>query len=266
MATKGWVSVGEYESDTAADTLAASLTIAGVPNEVVSGSVAFAGPNPGRCIWVPPEWVERAKAILDEPAVPEDELTAQALRYSPLDDEGAEQPPGTVPPSPLLAGPSAGDRRPLLLLVLAGVAGIVLIRMILGATNVRSEEIAISHSPDGNTDAALLEIQNDAHGAHALRVCLRGHSQQPISSIGCTDVAYLSGVPHGSGQQGVELVWVNSSQLEIRYASAATATLYIPVFTWPGILARRSPRYVSDRTLKPIHIDLIHATAALDGG
>jgi len=251
MATEGWVSVGECESETAADTQAAALSVAGVPNELIRDQAAGIARSPGSWIWVPPEWVERARAILDEQAVPESELAAQALSYPEPEHELAEQ-----------SGPFVVDRRPLLLTILAVAAAVLGVRMMLGEVATRSEEIAVSPSPDGRTDAALLEIQKDAHGAHALRVCLRVHAQRAVPLARCADVAYLSGVPRAGEQHGVQLVWVDSTRLEIRYAAADAATLYMPVYTGSHISSRRLNAYSANRNFDPIHIELIHLSTA----
>jgi hypothetical protein len=39
-----------------------------------------------RHIWVPPEWLEKAKQVVAEAAVSEDELSKLALSYPPPDD------------------------------------------------------------------------------------------------------------------------------------------------------------------------------------
>lgn len=127
----------------------------------------------------------------------------------------------------------------------------------LGSLLIQSAKVATSSAPDNLTDAVILETDRDARGEHSLRICLQRHLKAPVGVNTCTDVAYLSGVPRGNGRGGVSLVWVDSSQLAIRYADAKAAYLYRSVFTWPGSLGRRSGRY-SVSGLVPIIIKLIH--------
>jgi hypothetical protein len=79
-----WLSAGEYDSGTAAAVASARLTAEGIPNRMVP----YGPRNPGCSVWVPPEWIEKAKALLSQDAVPEDELTKLALSYPPPDDAG----------------------------------------------------------------------------------------------------------------------------------------------------------------------------------
>ena len=82
MRAPDWVSAGEFETSSAASVVATSLTIAEIPNKLVRG--VFRDP---RCsIWVPPEYLARAREIVNNNAVPESELDAEALSYPPPDD------------------------------------------------------------------------------------------------------------------------------------------------------------------------------------
>ena len=65
------------------------------------------------------------------------------------------------------------DRRLLVLGGLAVAALIVGVRLLVGELAIPSTEIGAVRSPDGRAEAVLMEIQQDAHGQHSLRVCLR---------------------------------------------------------------------------------------------
>jgi hypothetical protein len=77
-----WLSAGEYDSGTAAAVVSARLTAERIPNRMVP----YGPRNPGCSVWVRPEWIEKAKALLSQDAVPEDELTKLALSYPAPDD------------------------------------------------------------------------------------------------------------------------------------------------------------------------------------
>ena len=84
MPHQDWVSVGEYTNRYSASAISIRLTTEGVPHRVVSSGLPDSDST--RWIEVPPEWVDRAREILVQPAVPEDELTEEALRSSRADD------------------------------------------------------------------------------------------------------------------------------------------------------------------------------------
>jgi hypothetical protein len=84
MPHQDWVSVGEYTNRYSASAISIRLTTEGVPHRVVSSGLPDRDST--RWIEVPPEWADRAKEILVQPAVPEDELTEEALRFSRADD------------------------------------------------------------------------------------------------------------------------------------------------------------------------------------
>jgi hypothetical protein len=79
-----WPSVGEFTDPILAALVCRRLTVEGIPHRI-------APPNPflsahSISIWVPPEWLERAKELLSTDAVPEEDLTKAALSYPPPDD------------------------------------------------------------------------------------------------------------------------------------------------------------------------------------
>jgi hypothetical protein len=79
-----WLSAGEFDSGFAAAVVSARLTSEGIPNRIVPAGFR----DPGCSVWVPPDLIDRAKALLSQDAVPEDELTKLALSYPPPDDTG----------------------------------------------------------------------------------------------------------------------------------------------------------------------------------
>ncbi len=81
-----WISVGEFANSASAEVESTRLTIEGVPHRIMPS--AFPIRDPTCWIWVPPEWVDKAKELLSHDAVPEDELTNLALSYPPPDDAG----------------------------------------------------------------------------------------------------------------------------------------------------------------------------------
>jgi hypothetical protein len=81
MSDDNWISVGEYQSGISAGIASNRLNIDGVPNRTAHGLR-----DPTWYIWVPPEWVEKAKQLLAKEVVDEDALTALALQYPPPDD------------------------------------------------------------------------------------------------------------------------------------------------------------------------------------
>ena len=84
MKDRGWISVGEFPNAFSANTVSQRLSSEKIPNRVVFSTLPRRGPE---CwIWVPPEWVDKAKAVLTEDAVSEDELAKAALSYPPPDD------------------------------------------------------------------------------------------------------------------------------------------------------------------------------------
>jgi len=83
MSDHDWVSVGEYSSGLSAGVVSVRLTTEGIPHRIVP---SLDRRDPTCSIWVPPEVLDRAKALLSRDAVPEDELTKAALSYPPPDD------------------------------------------------------------------------------------------------------------------------------------------------------------------------------------
>jgi hypothetical protein len=103
--------------------------------------------------------------------------------------------------------------------------------------NIESHETARKRSPDGSTDAVLMEIPHDAAGAHSYKVCFQRSARVNVAASSCTEIAYLSGVNGDPSSQPVTLVWTETSHLEIRYTNASSVHLYNPVY------ARRASRY-----------------------
>jgi hypothetical protein len=138
------------------------------------------------------------------------------------------------------------------------VIAIVGLRMLINRVTVQSTEISAALSPDGAGYAVLLNVPQDAHGAHSARICLRLRylplRVNPQSA--CTSIAYLSGVPAGDRLLGIQLQWDGPSELKIRYREAGAVYLYYPTYTWPGTRSRTSRRYLQG--LKPIHVSLVH--------
>jgi hypothetical protein len=79
-------------------------------------------------------------------------------------------------------------------------------------------------------DAVLMEIPQDAAGAHSYKVCLQAWNTSHSQPGYCykDEVAYLAGVRGGSSRP-VALVWTTPSDLEIRYTNAASVHLYRPI-------------------------------------
>ncbi len=78
-----WPSVGEFTNPVDVGLVSQRLKMEGIPHRI-----APAGLNRDRLlsIWVPPDWLERARELLSHDAVPEDDLTRAALSYPPPDD------------------------------------------------------------------------------------------------------------------------------------------------------------------------------------
>ena len=79
-----WVSIGEYGNYQSARIISHILGSAAVPHRLVRAAMPLEDPT---CwIWVPPKSEIEAKRVLAECAVPEEELTNQALKFPPPDD------------------------------------------------------------------------------------------------------------------------------------------------------------------------------------
>jgi hypothetical protein len=83
--TRGdWIGVGEYGNYASAQVVSGVLTAARIPHRIVPSPPPFRDPT---CwIWVPPEWSDKAKALVAKASVSEEELTKLALSYPPPDD------------------------------------------------------------------------------------------------------------------------------------------------------------------------------------
>jgi hypothetical protein len=86
MPQQPWPSIGEFVDPILASLVSRRLTQAGIPHRFAPPTVweRYAPIH----IWVPPDWLDRAKQLLAQYAVPEDELTNAALSYPSPDDEG----------------------------------------------------------------------------------------------------------------------------------------------------------------------------------
>ncbi|MGA3158339.1 MAG: hypothetical protein ABSE43_12270 [Steroidobacteraceae bacterium] len=256
-----WISVATCDDIGSATVRSGLLLSMGVP------ASTWTPPRASMPVYVlvAPDRAEEARQILSQPPPSDDELTREALSEPPVDDVpeeastssgNREQPIAELGPVPYERLPST--RHPWLYVALGTAVAIVVLKWMLGTLLVQSARVTTSSAPDGLTDALILETDRDAHGEHSLRICLQAHSTAPVTANSCTDVAYLSGVPRGGGGQGVSLIWVDSSQLEIRYIDAKAAYLYRSVFTWPNRVGRLSGRYPASNRLIPISIKLIH--------
>lgn len=147
-------------------------------------------------------------------------------------------------------------RLPWWLIGIVALIGIVGFSVLIKSETVQSTEISSIRSPDGASEAVLVEVSQDARGAHSAKVCLRRPAAKMYGLSACTSIAYLSGVPAADGQLGIHLEWKSSTELAIRYREAVAVYLYYPVFTWPG--RRASQRY--PRSFAPIHTRLIHTS------
>ena len=144
----------------------------------------------------------------------------------------------------------------------AVVVGILGVRALIHSVTVQATEIATARSPDGATEAVLLDVPRDAHGAHSARVCLRHSSTLPVPQSLCAEIAYLSGVRAADSQLGIDLEWTGSADLEIRYRQAAAAYLYYSTYAWPSPGRHTYYRYA--RNLAPIQTRLVHINLAVD--
>jgi len=132
----------------------------------------------------------------------------------------------------------------------------VALRLLVDRVTIQGNEISATRSPDGAADAVLLDVPQDAHGAHSARVCLRRSLPRPYGQSACSDIAYISGVLASDSQLGVHLQWASSADLEIMYRDATSAYLYRPTFVWPNVGRRTLYHYA--QSLKPIHARLVH--------
>lgn len=181
-----------------------------------------------------------AKSDPAESGLSDAELTALALQDAPPDDfVGSE----TKPKDPIASEPS---RSPVLWLGACLMIGLIA-ALLVYVPRIQSHEVARQRSPDGATDAVLMDVPHDAAGAHSYRVCLqlRTSGLKP-ALLDCREVAYLSGVSGDRGSQPVMLVWPSSAQLEIRYANATSARVSQPVLTWGS---PRSPTRIGTRVI-----------------
>ncbi len=88
MSEGDWLDVGEDYDESSATVMSRLLTFMKMPHRVVPTlDVNYASPRIGPfAIWVAPENLEKAKRILAEGQVSDEELTSQALREPPPDD------------------------------------------------------------------------------------------------------------------------------------------------------------------------------------
>jgi hypothetical protein len=112
MPRQDWENVGEYANWHSASAISRRLTNEDVPHRVVSSGLPDRDSR--RWIEVPPEWADRAKGILAQPAVPEEELTEEALSFPRVDDADVVN---SSKPSFDALLPSSVGRRPLSIVV-----------------------------------------------------------------------------------------------------------------------------------------------------
>jgi hypothetical protein len=226
MSGQDWVSVAQYPDSLSAGVVSKRLSDEGVPNRIWA-------PRRSECyIWVPPESADAAKQILAAPAVPEEELTALALKDPPPDDFAipeSKQPTldsRWVGPITRSSGSPLGWLIALLLIDL-------LVALFAYIPRIRSYEVARQRSPDGGANAVLIEVPQDAGGAHSYKVCMQvGANSQTTAGYCSREVAYLAGVSTDGNSRPVTLVWTAPSQLEIRYTNATSVHIYQPVVVW----------------------------------
>ena len=223
------MTVGQYSDPLSAGIVSKRLSEEGIPNRIYTPLRSS-----GECyIWVAPESVEAAKQILSQPAVPEEELTALAMKDPAPDDfvttNSETRAHATRVQNPI-ARPSAAPVGWLLALLLIGVV-VVLVAYLPRKSS--GFEVARQRSPDGWAQATLMEVPEDAADAHSYKVCVQlGTSPQTRPGYCYREVAYLAGVPNDGGSRPVALVWTTASQLEIRYTSARSVHIYQPVLVW----------------------------------
>ena len=85
MTDADWISVAEFADPPSAQVVSQRLTVEGIPNRVVFGFIGSTYPSPGSSpcyIWVPPELADKARQILSEPAISEDELAVPSAEIS----------------------------------------------------------------------------------------------------------------------------------------------------------------------------------------
>jgi len=191
---------------------------------------------------VPPESAETAKRILEQPAVPETDLTALALQDPPPDDFDT---PETEQSRSFSEAPAGSKLLWLIgLLVIGLVAAFFVYR-----PKIPSHEAVTQRSPDDSAEAVLIEVPRDALGARSYKVCLRRANRLPLALANCPEVAYLAGVSTNRVPQPVTLTWTSPSELEIRYLSATSIHIY------KTAVVLGSKRYA---TGSPIFIRLVH--------
>jgi hypothetical protein len=229
-----WIGVGQFPDPLSAAVVSQRLTTEGIPNRIVGGP--WFRRDPTCWIWVPPDWACEAKAHLAQDAVPEDELTALALKDSPPDDfaipKNELRPAESHAQGPIVR--TSGTPGWLIALLATGLLG----ALFLYLPRTQSHEVARQRSPDGVADAVLMEVSRDGAEGRAYKVCIQRAEPRARALLSCPEVAYLGGVTADGASQPVTLVWPSSSQLEIRYTSATSAHVYLPVFTWGSMRSR----------------------------
>lgn len=225
MPDEDWVTVGEYSGPLSAAIVSRRLTEEGVPNRIWSPPQSG-----GECfLWVARESLDAAKAILSQPAVSEEDLTALALRDPPPDDfrtdesESRARAPGAQDP---VARSSAS---PIAWLIAVAVVALALALFAYLPRSPATREVARQHSPNGRVDAVLMEVSQEAEGTRSYKVCLQAANPSQSQPGYCgQELAYLAGV-RVSTSPPVGLIWTAPADLEIRYTNAARVQLYRPV-------------------------------------
>jgi len=236
MTDEDWVTIGEYSDPLSAGIVAKRLTEEGIPNRL------WVPPrSAGECfVWVARESLDLAKAILSQPAVSEEDLTALALKDPPPDDFATDESGspararGAHNPIARTSGSSIGW------LIVVALFVLLLALFVYLPRPPASREVAREHSPNGRMDAVLMEVSREAAGTRSYKVCLQAWNNRQSQQGYCArELAYLGGVKVATSQP-VSLVWTAPSDLEIRYTSAAHVHLYQPVIASGSRYSARS--------------------------
>jgi len=126
-----------------------------------------------------------------------------------------------------------------LAVVLVTLAAAVAVRVLGPSRKV----VASAASPDGSSEARLVQVSWAGAKYRSYDVCLRQLNDNRDAPTSCSNVAHLLGVPDINGRPGVELLWRSAVQLDVRYAHASSAPQYQPEFFWPSSAPRRFPLY-----------------------
>jgi hypothetical protein len=218
---ESWVSVAEFSDPASARVASGRLSSENIPN-AVSRPPFSAGLYYLR---VPPELSDAAREALVVGAnISDSDLASLALQSPPPDDLLTREPGSAT------SGPRS-NRIPWMVAVGVGIV-FVLSAIIAYRSNMVSYEVLRKGSPDGKTEAILLEVPRDAAGAHSYKVCLQRGAGGRVTATSCREIAYLAGVTSIGTTRPVDLVWKDASRLEIHYGSAVSVHMYQRVVVW----------------------------------